>query len=175
MNIEGDFFEVVYRRRSIRRFKDKKVPANEVESILKAIQTAPTAGNLQAYQVYLVEESKKIRALGRAAYDQPCVYRAAAVLVFCTDALRSQVEYGERGVNLYCLQDTTIAATIAHLATFALGLGSVMVGAFNEKAVANAVGAAPSQRPILMLPFGYPAESPAPTDRRPLDDLVIRI
>jgi nitroreductase len=75
---------------------------------------------------------------------------------------------------LYCLQDTTIAATFAHLAAFALGLGSVMVGAFNEREVGRIIGAPPSHRPILLLPLGYPDENPEATDRRSIDEFVIR-
>jgi nitroreductase len=96
------------------------------------------------------------------------------VLVFCADGERSRAEYHGRGLTLYCLQDTTIAATFGHLAATALGLGSVMVGAFREVEVSQIVGAPPTQRPILLLPIGYPNETPAATDRRSLDDLVIR-
>lgn len=143
--------------------------------LLKAIQSSPTAGNLQAYQIYLVESPDKIQALAVAAYNQTCVSGAPAVLVFCTDPPRSVATYGDRGRDLYCIQDTTIAATIAHLAVVAQGLGSVMVGAFKPDEVAGIINAPPHQVPILMLPLGHPNEIPVPTPRRSLDDLVVRL
>lgn len=170
-----EFFDVIRSRRSVRVFTTKEIEADIITPLLKAVRTAPTAGNLQAYQVYLVESPEKIEALGKAAYDQTCVSGAKAILVFCTDAPRSTGTYGDRGRDLYCIQDTTIAATIAHLAAVALGLGSVMVGAFKDAEVAQIVGAPVQQTPIIMLPLGYPNEEPVPTSRRSLDDLVIRV
>ncbi len=170
-----EFFDVIANRQSIRAYQPKAIDDDTITRLLEAIRTAPTAGNLQAYQVYLVRTPDTIKALTKASMDQECVAKAAAVLVFCTDAPRSVGKYGDRGRNLYCIQDTTIAATIAHLAATALGLGSVLVGAFKEEDVAAAVGAPSHQRPISMLPLGYPAEQPAHTDRRSLDDLVVRV
>jgi len=170
-----DFFTVVKTRQSVRTFKPEKIDSDTVTRLLEAIRTSPTAGNLQAYQVYLVETPAIIQALFDAAYNQKCVWQAPAVLVFCADAPRSAAKYHERGTTLYCIQDTTIAATIAHLAATALNLGSVLVGAFNEQQVADIIGAPSSQRPVLMMPVGYPNETPAPTGRRSLDDLVIRL
>ncbi len=170
-----DFFEVIAGRQSIRAYEPRPIDDDTITRLLEAIRTAPTAGNLQAYQVYLVRTPVKIKALTKASKDQECVAKAAAVLVFCADAPRSIGKYGDRGRNLYCIQDTTIAATIAHLAATALGLGSVLVGASNEEDVAAAIGAPSHQRPITMLPLGYPAERPDRTTRRPLDDLVVRV
>lgn len=170
-----EFFDVIARRQSIRAYQPKPIDDETISRLLEAIRTAPTAGNLQAYQVYLVRTPDKIKALTKASKDQECVAKAAAVLVFCADAPRSIGKYGDRGRDLYCIQDTTIAATIAHLAATALGLGSVLVGAFKEDEAAAAVGAPPHQRPITMLPLGYPAEQPARTDRRALDNLVVRV
>jgi nitroreductase len=170
-----EFFDVIRSRKSVRIFTSREIESDIITPLLKAIQTAPTAGNLQAYQIYLVESPDKIKALGKAAYDQTCVSGAKAVLVFCTDAPRSTGTYGDRGRDLYCIQDTTIAATIAHLAAVALGLGSVMVGAFKDAEVSQIIGAPVQQNPILMLPMGYPNEEPAPTSRRSLDDLVVRV
>ncbi len=170
-----DFFDVIRKRQSIRAYKKAVIEPDVITRLLEAIRTAPTAGNLQAYQVYVVESPEKIKALTAASMGQECVRDARAVLVFCADAPRSVSKYGERGRDLYCIQDTTIAATIAHLAATALGLGSVLVGAFNEDAAAKVVGAPRRQRPILMIPLGYPNERPARTDRRPLNDLIVRL
>ena len=170
-----DFFDVIDRRQSIRTYTGDEIEDDTISSLLSAIRTAPTAGNLQAYRVYLAQSQEKIDQLADAAMGQGCVKNAKAVLVFCTDPPRSEKEYGQRGRDLYCLQDATIAATIAHLAAAALGLGSVMVGAFKEDEVGGVIGAPDTQCPILMIPMGYPAEKPARTSRRSLDDLVVEL
>ena len=167
-----EFFETIHSRRSVRKFRQDAIPDEIITRLLEAVRTAPTAGNLQAYQVYLVQRPEMIRALADAAFGQECVLNAPCVLVFCTDAPRSAGKYKERGTTLYCVQDATIAATVAHLAATALGLGSVMVGAFDESRAARTIGAHAVHRPLLMLPVGYPAESPVPTERRELQDMV---
>lgn len=169
-----DFFEVIKSRKSVRAFRQDKIGPETMTRLLEAVRSSPTAGNLQAYQVYLVETPETIKALSKAAYDQECVSRAPAVLVFCAAGERSRVKYKERGMTLYCLQDATIAATFGHLAATALGLGSVLVGAFKEVEVAQIIGTPPSRRPILLLPVGYSNEIPVATERRTLDDLVLR-
>ena len=169
-----DFFDVIRLRRSVRLFKKQAVAPEILIQVLETVRSSPTAGNLQAYQVYLAEDPEAIRGLAQAAHGQECVTSAPAVLVFCADAPRSAARYSERGTTLYCIQDATIAATMAHLSTTALGLGSVFVGAFDEEAVAQVIGAPSTQRPVAMIPIGFPDETPEATDRRSLDDLVTR-
>ncbi len=167
-----DFFEVLEKRASVRKYTDDPIDDDTITRLLEAVRSCPTAGNLQAYQVYLLKNPNAISALARAAYDQDYIAGAARVLVFCVDADRSRAKYQERGMTLYSLQDTTIAATFAHLAATALGLGSVLVGAFKEPDVREIIGAPATQRPIILLPLGYSDETPVPTDRRPLDEFV---
>jgi len=170
-----EFFDVGEKRRSIRLFEERAVESDLIDRLLNAVRLSPTAGNLQAYQVYLVDKPETIQALAETTYGQECVAGAPLVLVFCADAQRSAAKYGERGASLYCIQDTTIAAMIGHFATTALGLGSVLVGAFRESAAAQVIGAPDHLRPLLMLPVGYPAESAPASGRRSLADLVKRI
>jgi len=78
----------------------------------------------------------------------------------------------ETGEELYSLQDATIACTFAHLAAVALGLGSCWIGAFNDNAVRQVIGAPQNMRPVAILPIGVPADMPEPRERRPLSDLI---
>jgi nitroreductase len=112
------------------------------------------------------------QALVKAAYDQEFLAQAPLILVFCAHPARSKIRYAERGVDLYCVQDATIACTYAMLAATALGLATVWVGAFNEHEVRQIIRAPESHRPIAMLPIGYAAEVPRIRGRRDLSDLV---
>jgi nitroreductase len=167
-----DFFEVVQDRRSIRAFKGEPVEEDKLQRILEAINRAPSAGNLQAYEVYLVRAGQLRAALVKAAGDQAFVAQAPIVLVFCTHPERAEARYGQRGTELYTLQDATIACTYGMLAAATLGLATVWVGKFDEQAVAGILGIPAGQRPVAMLPLGYAAESPHAPRRRPLADLV---
>jgi len=167
-----EFFEVVHNRRSTRHFTDQPVEENQLRQILEAINASPSAGNMQAYEVYVVRDLQVRQALTKASYDQEFITQAPVVLVFCTHAELNQPRYGERGVKLYAVQDATIACTIATLAARSLGLGSVWVGAFDEDAVHLTIGSPKGQTPVALLPIGIPEKWPGARPRRPLSDLI---
>jgi len=168
-----DFFELIERRHSVRAFHATPVQAEALERILRACDIAPSAGNLQAYEIYVVEESGRRAALAKAAFDQDFIKQAPVALVFCTHPARAK-RYGERGASLYAVQDVTIAAAYAQLAAVSLGLASCWVGAFDEAKAAAALELPAGQRPIVILPIGFPAETPATNPRRGVADLVHR-
>ena len=167
-----DFFQTVRRRQCVRAFAKRPVEPEKLTALLEAASRAPSAGNLQAYEIYLVRQPPKLQALARAALNQDFIAQAPLALVFCAHPARSTRKYGERGRTLYCVQDATIAAAFALLAATALGLASVWVGAFDDEAVRQATGMLKGHVPVAILPVGYAAEVPEPTARRPLSDLV---
>jgi nitroreductase len=167
-----DFFKVIEGRHSVRSYADKPIPADKLQQILEAINRAPSAGNGQAFEVYLVRGAGQRTALVQAGNDQDFLGQAPIVLVFCTHAGLDMDRYGQRGAELYCIQDATIACTFAMLAASALGLSTVWVGAFDEDAVRDIICAPQTERPVAMLPIGYAAETPRIRPRRDLGALV---
>ena len=170
-----EFFEVINTRHSIRTFLPTPLEAEKLEQILQAINRAPSAGNRQAYEVYLVQDATRKSAFVQAAGGQEFLAQAPLVLVFCAHPALSQARYAQRGETLYTIQDATIACTFAMLAATALGLSSVWVGAFDEQAVHGIIHAPEAERPIAMLPIGYAAEEPRLRDRRQLSEIIHRI
>ena len=166
-----ELFEVIRQRRSVRAFRSKPIAPETLEQILQAANAAPSAGNLQAYEIYQVTNSHTRSALARAAGDQFFLAGAPVALVFCTHAARAG-RYGKRGELLYAIQDATIACTFAMLAATALGLATVWVGAFDAGEVRRVIQAPEGIDPVAILPLGYAAEDPASPGRRRLEDLV---
>lgn len=167
-----EFFEVIKSRHSVRKFKERPVEEEKLQRILEAANSAPSAGDLQAYEIVVVRDEESKRKLVSAAYEQEFIAKAPLILVFVAHPERSSRRYGRRGAELYCIQDATIATAYAQLAATALGLGCVWVGAFDENEVAKAVGLKGSFKAVSMLPIGYPDEQPKPTPRRKLEELV---
>jgi nitroreductase len=169
-----DFFDVVANRRSVRAYLDKKIEEDKLQKILEAGNAAPSAGDLQGYEIVVVKDQKQKEALSKAAFGQPFLVQAPVVLVVVANQKRSATRYGERGAKLYAVQDASIAASYMQLAATALGLASCWVGAFDDKDVARVVGANIDKgfMPEAMLPIGYPNQSPRATPRRKLSDLV---
>lgn len=158
-----EFFDVLRERHSVRAYTDRQIEPAALQQILEAANAAPSAGNLQAFEVYVVNDPGRKESLRRAALDQEFLAGAPVVLIFCAHPARSAGRYGRRGAELYCVQDASIACTYAMLSATALGLSSVWVGAFVEEAVRAAIGAPEVHRPVAMLPLGYAAESPRRT------------
>ncbi|HKJ77830.1 MAG TPA: nitroreductase family protein [Gammaproteobacteria bacterium] len=168
-----DFFETVRHRHSIRRYRDDApVEPEKLNAVLEMACAAPSAGDLQSYRIYVVTDAERREALRTASGGQDFIAHAPVCLVFCADGERAAAKYGERGRDLFAVQDATIAATYAQLAAVAAGLASTWVGSFDEGELARLLGIAPGLRPVAMLCMGYPAELPELTPRRPMDEVV---
>jgi nitroreductase len=165
-----EFAEVLTKRRSVRSYKVQPVEENKLRRIFEAANIAPSAGNLQAYQVRVVRDQAKKNALAKAAYDQGFIAEAPVCLVFCADPDRSAMKYGKRGSDLYSVQDATIAATFAMLAAVDLGLATVWIGDFDEKKTQQVLGVK-SIRPVAVFSLGYAAEQPQPSPRRAIEEI----
>lgn len=168
-----DFFATIRLRHSVRRYQaDMQIEPEKLHAVLESAVAAPSAGDLQAYQIVVVRDADQRRLLAEST-EQEFLANAPICLVFCTDAERSAQTFGERGRELYALQDTTIAAAYAQLAAAACGLGSAWIGYFNASDVAHILELRQGLQPVAMLALGYPAELPEPTTRRRLDEIVI--
>ncbi len=168
-----DFFETVRHRHSIRRYQEETtIEPGKLHAILEMACAAPSAGDLQSYQIIVVSAPATRAALRGAADDQVFISEAPACLVFCADLQRSAKQFQQRGENLYAIQDATIAAAYAQLAIVAAGMGSTWVGQFDETAVRRVLGLDETLLPIALLSLGYPAELPATTTRRSMDEVI---
>ena len=168
-----DLFETIKDRRSVRAYQSREVESEKLNRILATALQAPSAGNLQAFRVYVIRDPKRKQALAAAAWGQGFLAQAPVVLVFCADRERAASKYRKRGEQLYSLQDATIAAAYVQLAATALGLATCWVGAFADDQVGQVVHGPSGQHPVAMLPVGYPAETPTPTTRRSMEELVV--
>ncbi|RMH79790.1 MAG: nitroreductase [Acidobacteria bacterium] len=166
-----EFFEVLKARHSIRSYLRKPVEEEKLLKIMEATKSAPSAGNLQAYEVMVVLDQRKRIEIARLALNQWFLAEAPVVFVFFANPERSAWKYGKRGAELYCLQDATIACAYAQLSAVALGLGTCWVGAFDEEGIRVCLNVPEGWRPIALLSVGYPAENPLPTPRRELKDI----
>jgi nitroreductase len=166
-----DFFDVVERRCSVRAYLDKPVEENKLQKVLHAAMQAPSAGNLQAYRIFVVKDYKIKNMLVDAALGQSFIAEAPIVLVFCALPEKSAMKYGIRGLELYSLQDATIAASYAQLAAEALGLASCWVGAFDEESVKRVLNAK-NEKPIAIIPLGYAAEKPLKPERESDSEII---
>lgn len=160
----SDFFGFLISRSSVRSYGDEPVPEESVRFILDCASAAPSAGNLEAWDVVLVTEEEIRISLQDAAFGQEHIGQAPLVAVVCANYIRSMSQYGERGI-LYAVQDATIACTYMMLAAHAQGLQSCWTGAFAEEEVREMLSLPQHVRPVALLAIGRGQAPRALTER----------
>ena len=94
--------------------------------------------------------------LAIAALDQNCVRNGTAVLIITAVPERITGKYGQRGHRYMYMEAGHVAQNI-YLQATALGLGTVVVGAFYDTKVKRILRLPPNKEPLYILPIGYPA------------------
>jgi len=163
--------QAIRERRSIRAYTSKDVPQKLIDEALELARWAPSAGNLQSRDFVVVRNQKTKEGLAIAALGQDFIAEAPVVIVAVAN-LDRVASYGDRGRDLYAIQDAAAAVQTLLLALHERGLGSVWVGAFNEKETSRVLGLPNSARPVTIIPVGYPAEHPEPRDHLPPEECV---
>lgn len=164
-------FEAVKERRSIRNFQKRDIPDEIIDKLIDSLIWAPSAGNLQARKFYFVRGEKIKGKLIAAALNQSFIAEAPLVIVGCTDS-RVSNRYGDRGVNLYSIQDVAVSIMGMMLVAHENGLGTVWVGAFREGEVHDILDMPDNLRPVAIVPIGYPTKIPSAPKRISRTDAV---
>jgi nitroreductase len=151
-----EVFECIVSRRSVRNYEKKDVPDELIGQILEAAIHAPSAGNLQPWEFIVVKDKTTKKELALAALRQRHVEEAPVVIVVCADPEKSSERYGERGKNLYCIQDTAAAIENMLLVANSLGLGTCWVGAFEEDEVREILNIPQRLKPVALITIGFP-------------------
>ncbi len=153
-----DFSVLAKERFSVRKFDaSRAVEEEKVAAILEAARVAPTAHNNQPHHVWVCRSEKALETIRPLT---PCHYNAPVVFVVGYDDTVSwkREEDGKDHGEI----DAAIALTQMTLAAADVGLGSCIVGMFDETAVRNALGLAENFHITMLLPVGYLREDAKP-------------
>ena len=167
--INTDIFKVMATRRSTRKFSKNPVEKWKIDKILAAADTAPTAGNFQGFEIFYVSDKETKEALVKASNNQPYV-NTSLVLVFCMNPSRVKLDFPQKVIMKFSIQDATLAAAYSQLAASALGLSSIWIGMFDEEKVKEIIGT--DLRPTSILCIGYPIKKRPAKLRRQLKELI---
>lgn len=159
-----EILKAVKERRSVRDFQKKDIPEEIIDKLIDALIWAPSAGNLQARRFYFIKDARLKRDIASAALNQSFISEAPLAIVGCTDSSISN-RYGERGVNLYSIQDVATSIMGMMLVAYENGLGTVWVGAFREGEASKVLNLPRNLRPVAIVPVGYPSRIPSPPRR----------
>jgi nitroreductase len=149
----SEFLGFLTSRSSVREYGTESLTQDEIDYIITCACTAPSAGNLEAWDVIVVTDQDVRILLAEAALGQAHIEHAPAIFVVCANYVRSMSRYGDRGI-LYGLEDATIACTYMMLAAHARHLQSCWTGAFDDEEVREVLSLPQHIRPIALLAVG---------------------
>ncbi|MDO4270820.1 MAG: nitroreductase family protein [Eubacteriales bacterium] len=173
--------ECIKTRRSVRKFTEQPVTENELRQAVAAAAYAPSWKNTQIARYIVVTDPEKKQRLADEcmlgfAFNQKTASRAPALIVLTMRTGRSGFERDgsfstPQGAHWQSF-DAGIAAQTFCLAAHELGLGTVIMGIYDERKVAAVVGVPEGQTVAALIAVGHPAEEPAAPKRKDVDELV---
>ena len=157
------FLDLARKRSSLRRYDSKSVERDILDRCIEAARLAPSAVNSQPWHFVLADEVETVRAIGKAASPDGAINRfarqapvIAAVVVEKSNLISHLGGIAKR--NPFFLFDIGIAAEHFCLQAAEEGVGTCMIGWFNETAARKALGVPTSKRIALLITVGYPRE-----------------
>ncbi len=167
-----NLYDLMMKRRSVRIFKDRKIPESVIEQLLDVANQAPSGGNIQPLSIILVRSHEGRKKLAELSGGQPWVATAPLTMIFCLDFYRikkwaelCQTDFrGEGALNhfLIAYADLMVAAQNVVILAESLGLGSVYIGSIqHEIDETRAFFEIPEYvLPMMLLCIGYPQSIP---------------
>lgn len=152
-----DFLKLAKDRWSVRKFCEEPIRKEELAQILEAGKYAPTAVNYQPQKIYVLESAEAMRRINSVC---KCVFGAPMALLIAYDKNRAWKNPFDG--HLSGEVDAAIVATHMMLMAWELGVGSCMVGHFDPREVAGIFRLPENEKPVLLLPIGYPAKDAEP-------------
>ena len=152
----------IFHRVSVRKFEDRAVESDKVEQVLRAAMAAPSAGNQQPWDFYVVASREKLHALAQVSPYAGSAAEAPLAIV---------AAYRQEGCRFpqYAQIDLAIAMQNIWLAVDSLGLGGVWLGVAPDEdrmeKVEKILPVEAGQRAFAVFPMGYPAEHKAQQER----------
>lgn len=175
--------ETLLQHRTIRKYSDKEIPKEIVDSIIEAGFRASTTGNMQVYSVVITQDAENKKKLWELHFKQNMVLEAPMVMTFCADFHRFNIWCKQRNAepgydNFLSFMTASIDAILVSqnvaVAAESYGLGIVYLGTttYNADEIIELLKLPQHVMPITTLVIGYPAETPPLTDRLPDSGMV---
>ena len=171
------FLDLVKKRRSVRNYSQKRIPREVIERCLEAARFAPSACNSQPWSFIVVDEPELRSELSNKAFSgiysmNSFAKDAQALVVVVTERSRYLACLGGyfRGTQ-YNLVDIGIACEHFVLQATEEGLGSCLIGWFNEKAIKKCLKISRNSKVDIVIALGYPEGEAREQRRKTLDEI----
>jgi nitroreductase len=184
-----EIIEAIKTRRSIRKYKPDPIDDKDLEAILEAALWAPSWANTQCWRYIVVRDAdvkaKVAATVQKVQFGDDWLENAAAKAIIQAPVL--VVACARQGVAGYqsdgnpatpredwLLFDVALSIQNLCLAARSIGLGTVIVGAFDSEKAGEVLGVPDGYTVVTMTPLGYPDHTGQPPPRKSLEEMVYK-
>lgn len=165
--------KAIFGRKSVRLYNDDiEVTKEQLEILLRAAMSAPSARNLQPWAFIAITNRDTLDKLANGLPYAKMLFRAKAAIVVCGVPDRS----GQDSPEGYWVQDCSAATQNILLAAEAIGLSAVWTGVYPRservKIVRDVLGIPESAIPLNVIPIGAPNGVEKPKDKFNADNIL---
>lgn len=167
--------ELLLKRQSDRKYEERTVENDKLEACLETARLSPSACNSQPWTFVVVNEPEILQqmrkatadmALNRFIHQVPVIVAVVLEKANFTSSIGSVIKDKE-----YTLLDLGIAANNFCMQATELGLGTCMIGWFDEKKVKQILNVPTAKRVPLLIAVGYSAAATRKKIRKPIDKI----
>lgn len=175
-----NFIDLAKERYSVRKYLNKPVEREKIERCIEAARLAPSTSNSQPWRFIVVDDSELKDAVARETFSQILSFnqfsREVPVLIILTSEEPSPIVRiaGVIKKRKFNLIDIGIAAEHLCLQAVEEGLGTCILGWFNEAGVKKLLKIPSHRRVELIITMGYPDESVKKSPRKRKEIDIIR-
>lgn len=169
-----DLKKIIEDRYSVRQFTDEVIDNSIVEKIIDLARKAPSAKNKQPYRVYLINDPFVIEELRKTIKS---IGDCKNLLLITSIPNEAWINKRRNDYNIVDI-DVGIFSTYIMLSAWNYGIGSCMIGMFDDKDVRKIVDLKVDEVPALFLALGYISPSSKPSEqyhyyRKSVNDILI--
>ncbi len=172
--------ECILGRRSIRKFKADPVSHELLAQIVETASYAPSWKHTQITHYIAIEGElkEKIAAEGTSLYPGNGKIISSAPVLVAVTVIKNRSGYERDGSfstprgDGWQMYDAGVASQTFCLAAYEQGLGTVILGLFDQAPIEAMLQLPEDRELVALIPVGYPDEAPAAPRRKPVEDLL---
>lgn len=171
--------ECIRSRRSIRKYKSKPIDHSIIDSIVSDVSYSPSWKNTQITRFIAIEDSSILGTIAEnftPDYNSKIITSAPVLIAVTFIKGRSGFErdgsYTTKKEDRWQMFDVGVSCQTFCLAAKERGLGTVIMGVFDEDGISNLLDIPEEQELAALIALGYPDEDPNPPKRKATDVLL---
>jgi nitroreductase len=174
----AELMEVIKARRSVRKYEEKDVPGEVLNSILETVRWSPSWANTQCWEVVVIKEKAIKENLKETIFPKNPATNAIAqapVLLAVCGKLKSSGFYNNIVTTKFgdwFMFDLGLFTQTLCLAAMNFGLGTVVVGLFDHDKAKGIIKVPEGYELVALVPLGYPAKISSAPQRREIREFV---